>query len=970
MKIKSLYIKDFGIYREQQLRDIAPGLVIIGGLNRAGKTTLLNIFQYLGYGFPVDRTLPSAIRKYDVEAELDLKTGERYNLHLHGHGKPDITLIGNGDKKDEGEDPYILDQFTYQRLFTISLDELKQRPADVKDKEKLQSILLGAGLAEIVQIPGLENEFNNRAYTIGRKHGNPRYGSFTPYYNQIVEGIELRNEALDQVLEYNERKKELSEIEERILRLTEQEIPYLEGKEIIYDLLKNNYQLCQRKAEIKLQLTDNRSQQLLADYPHELLVKAQTLKKEYEEAAEEHEKKASHFRLQVKSGETERLQVELIEHQEELETYFSRLSGLRVRVDHCLKAKSKLMEEKKLLRLETENLNKFWQDLDRLRELKTDRLKTDELDELIVKYNNLKNRYKELEREIKELSYRDMSLTEQLEELQHSSHKSKNNVMLIIIISLALVGIVLSFINPSAGLIAGGASFITGIIYFWSGRTEEKSRLSLEEKIKMQAIEIKSQLTGLEKQKDGVRKLLTASEKKLNMYRKKLGLDEKITPERIRICFQEVRLLKDKLRRWEITKEEIEESTVELGVDLKNIYDLITRLKIKGDDKLIKDSCVKFTKLITDSDILFLEIEKLKTLLEMALDLDEAERRLALIENEMKKLLGSNAERRDLVIKLDHFITEGERYEKLCSLRRESNLLEIQLEQILAPDRVKEALEQVSKDISLKGKTRKVSSSEIFQEIFQAHTSRDDVTRAHRNSLEKLKNLKEELEKLKNQRQSLQDFLEELAATEKLEIAQRQIDNARAGLRPLAKRYAHNKAAAFILAEVRRRFMKRTRDNLLDGSSKILREITGGEYKKILPPEDLTETDFQTILADGSRQKTSRVLSRATREMLFLAIRVSRLQEIKPALPVIIDDSLVNFDLPHLKQTLGIIANLARTHQVFLLTCHSHLIESLTEVLEDVQYWLLQKGIFSKTDKERLVAFLRGVYQEGGCQES
>lgn len=52
MRIKSLYIKDFGIFREQKLEKIAPGMVVIGGPNRAGKTTFLNIIRYLWFGFP------------------------------------------------------------------------------------------------------------------------------------------------------------------------------------------------------------------------------------------------------------------------------------------------------------------------------------------------------------------------------------------------------------------------------------------------------------------------------------------------------------------------------------------------------------------------------------------------------------------------------------------------------------------------------------------------------------------------------------------------------------------------------------------------------------------------------------------------------------------------------------------------------------------------------------------------------
>mgnify|MGYP001409752486 CR=1 FL=1 len=52
MKIRRLFIKDFGIFHNELLEDIAPGLVVIGGHNRAGKTTFLELLRYLPFGFP------------------------------------------------------------------------------------------------------------------------------------------------------------------------------------------------------------------------------------------------------------------------------------------------------------------------------------------------------------------------------------------------------------------------------------------------------------------------------------------------------------------------------------------------------------------------------------------------------------------------------------------------------------------------------------------------------------------------------------------------------------------------------------------------------------------------------------------------------------------------------------------------------------------------------------------------------
>jgi len=87
-----LYIRDFGILRNQTLADLHPGLVVIGGLNRAGKSTFMNVLRYLGYGFPRDGSLPPATVQYGVEADISLGNA-LYNLSLSGYGAPEVNVL-------------------------------------------------------------------------------------------------------------------------------------------------------------------------------------------------------------------------------------------------------------------------------------------------------------------------------------------------------------------------------------------------------------------------------------------------------------------------------------------------------------------------------------------------------------------------------------------------------------------------------------------------------------------------------------------------------------------------------------------------------------------------------------------------------------------------------------------------------------------------------------------------------------
>lgn len=109
---------------------------------------------------------------------------------------------------------------------------------------------------------------------------------------------------------------------------------------------------------------------------------------------------------------------------------------------------------------------------------------------------------------------------------------------------------------------------------------------------------------------------------------------------------------------------------------------------------------------------------------------------------------------------------------------------------------------------------------------------------------------------------------------------------------------------------------------------------------------------------DGSVAETTEILSRATQEQLFLAVRLSRIKEIPVPLPVILDDSLVNFDRRHLERTMELLKELSGTHQIFVLTCHPHLVETMEAEIPGVQYWRLEEGKFSPVNAGDLVKYL------------
>ena len=73
-------------------------------------------------------------------------------------------------------------------------------------------------------------------------------------------------------------------------------------------------------------------------------------------------------------------------------------------------------------------------------------------------------------------------------------------------------------------------------------------------------------------------------------------------------------------------------------------------------------------------------------------------------------------------------------------------------------------------------------------------------------------------------------------------------------------------------------------------------------------------------------------LSRGTAEQLYLALRFGLIDEYSrraPALPLVLDDVVVNFDPERLSSALQVIGRVAQKQQVLLFTCHPHVVEGV-----------------------------------------
>ena len=108
-------------------------------------------------------------------------------------------------------------------------------------------------------------------------------------------------------------------------------------------------------------------------------------------------------------------------------------------------------------------------------------------------------------------------------------------------------------------------------------------------------------------------------------------------------------------------------------------------------------------------------------------------------------------------------------------------------------------------------------------------------------------------------------------------------------------------------------------------ASEIFARLTEQRYVQVLPqPEAMVK-----VKDDRGRLWSPEQLSRGTRELLFIAFRLAVARgfgDDKVALPLLLDDVLVNFDPSRaLRLTDELVALAGLGHQVLAFTCHPHL---------------------------------------------
>lgn len=948
MRIKRLYIGDFGLYNNQLLNNLSPEIVIIGGLNRAGKSTLLQILRYLGYGFPRKSTLPPAKNRYFVEGDFVTENNKIVNLTLKGYSDPIVNIDG---KEISGFDLYNnIDSFTYQRLFTINLDELQNIPSEVSknDDEKLLAVLLGAGLTDYLKIPQLEELFLENANKLGGKYGSPKVKVFKPYYHQIKEGIRLRKDALGQVEKYRNKEIAFKHLEKEIKQI-ENELIYLDSMVILLDVLKNKYEDYKEINKINIMLSGKEEQELLNIYSENSLLKAESLKERYVETIKNYNYHLHNIQQTIGDVNLKVYKEKIINNKELLLTLKVQLSGLKEKIKNINKLEKEEQRIKSGIDSEIGKINIEWAgNYQKVLDVESDSIAFDILSQKVDNYNQIQKELKTSVKEIENLKEKESGLEKKINNLEDIKSEGHLTMYFFIAILVTSLGVALSFIYNWFGLFG-----LTGIIFltilYYTKKTGRNSINQIKFTYELELKSVREQITFNRKRTQELKNKLKPLKEELEYYRERLGIDKSVSYNLLIYYFKEVNNIKEKIFEWQRLKDEYEFAVNNLKKELKPVFKVIGELM----ELIYKEKkAFGFDRLINFYEKSFNEIEQIIVYTEMVFKLVDHEKEKKGLEEEIKQLLGCPGNE-DILEQLDIYINKVKKAKKLNELKSKRDLLSREMIQVLKTDKITKALINIFTEIN-----NEDDLLQFFDKLYKRYTSIENVRKEYKVYEDKYNKFKIKLDSLKERGQNIKNELQLLATREKIKEANKKIIKARSELRPIAEEFATYKTAAFILNKVRNSFLNKTRNLLLAEASKTLLKITRGYYNKIFPEDDLNKIDFKVRNKDGNILTGTNVLSRGTLEQLFLSIRISRIKDITPPLPVVVDDSLVNFDHLSLKQTVEELISLSRRNQIFILTCHPHLVKYISERADNCQYWKLIEGNFNLTDGKDLVNYL------------
>lgn len=386
-------------------------------------------------------------------------------------------------------------------------------------------------------------------------------------------------------------------------------------------------------------------------------------------------------------------------------------------------------------------------------------------------------------------------------------------------------------------------------------------------------------------------------------------------------CCETINKLKEKCEYYLSLKTIVEEKIKLLEYDKDSLKSAVKSKKILEDDILNKlskfnlheitdESIKKLNELVLEKDKIVQELTKKSALLDkLGQNYQKLEKELDYEEKRFNIILTSNN-----IKNIEEFKTLISNNYKIAQLKDKISNLERIIENILENYTYEEIAE----------KTREIIENEESGELAKKISQEDKLKEIHEKEEAKTA-LRKEIEKIDKEIDSIEEVTKRLSEieeeidfyqdkieqnTEKIKVANITIEN-----------------IMLISDYIRGDFMPLLKNAISENFS----YVTGGRYTEVLIDEDM---NISVISADNNEIVEISSLSGGTLDQLYISLRLglSNLISSNKKIPLILDDSFIQYDEERLEKSLEILDKEKNRRQVILFTCQKREKELLNKL--------------------------------------
>jgi uncharacterized protein YhaN len=203
----------------------------------------------------------------------------------------------------------------------------------------------------------------------------------------------------------------------------------------------------------------------------------------------------------------------------------------------------------------------------------------------------------------------------------------------------------------------------------------------------------------------------------------------------------------------------------------------------------------------------------------------------------------------------------------------------------------------------------------------QLERQREDTVARRHAAADDIKRFSEERGAMAHEQTLLADDRRLAHKQVELDVVEERLTEAAARWRTLA-------LTEYLIETVKEDYERNRQPEVLQEASRYLERMTEGRYRRVWTP--LGEQALR-VDDDEDRPLAIELLSTGAREQLFLSLRLALVRRFAAqgkAMPLVLDDVLVNFDKPRAAAAAAVFAEFAAAgHQLLIFTCHEHIAE-------------------------------------------